>query len=57
MIRKIPTRALLIFAFLLYGPISNTTYAYQYDPEGYEAVDEAGVENEPPVPLLPGSMT
>ncbi len=25
MIRKIPTRALLIFAFLLYGPISNTT--------------------------------
>ncbi len=25
MIHKIPTRALLIFAFLLYGPISNTT--------------------------------
>ncbi len=25
MIRKIPTRALLIFAFLLYGPISHTT--------------------------------
>ncbi len=25
MIRKIPIRALLIFAFLLYGPISNTT--------------------------------
>ncbi len=25
MIHKIPTRALLVFAFLLYGPISNTT--------------------------------
>jgi hypothetical protein len=28
MIHKIPTRALLIFAFLLYGPISNTTGAF-----------------------------